>query len=130
MKVLVDTVIWSQALRRTSPNIEITNKLSRLIQEYRALIIGPIRQELLSGYSNLAHFNKLKEKLRYFPNEIILDEDYIKAAEFNNTCRKNGIQGSHTDYLICSVANRLEAQIFTMDKGFKLYKKHLPISLF
>lgn len=130
MKVLVDTVVWSQAFRRSSPNPSITKRLSRLIEEYRAIIIGPIRQELLSGYSNPNQFQKLNSKLNYFPNEPILDEDYVRAAEFNNICRKKGIQGSHTDFLICSVAERIKAEIYTMDKDFTYYREHLPVKLF
>ena len=130
MKVLIDTVIWSQALRKTVPQAELAQSLSSLIADYRAVIIGPIRQELLSGYSNLDQFKKLKEKLHYFPNEPILDEDYLKAAEFNNTCRKKGIQGSHIDFLICAVSIRIKSKIWTIDKDFHLYAKHLPINLY
>ena len=65
------------------------------------LIIGPIRQELLSGYSNQAKFEKLNRQLKFFQNSPIYDEDYIQTAEFSNTCRSKGVQGSHIDFLIC-----------------------------
>jgi len=42
---------------------------------------------------------------------------------------QQGIQGSHIDFLICVVAARLKFKIFTTDKDFKFYSKHLPISL-
>ncbi len=61
MKVLVDTPIWSYALR--TPNKDYQNEIDQLvslIRDKRAFIIGPIRQEILSGYSDLRKFKKLK----------------------------------------------------------------------
>ncbi len=131
MKVLVDTPIWSYALR--SKNIEYQieiDTLTSLIRDQRALIIGPIRQEILSGYSDQRKFCIIKEKLSYFVNTPILDMDYELAAEFSNKCRKNGIQGSHIDFLICSVANRIDSPVFTNDKDFEHYQNIFSIKLF
>ena len=129
--ILVDTCIWSIAFRKKNshPNI-ITETLTEIIKNQKAILIGPIRQEILSGYSDLSQFNKLKEKLAHFPNIYIEDIDYETAAQFFNLCRKNGIQGSHIDFLICAVASRIEAKIFTTDKDFEYYSQHLPIKLF
>ena len=105
MKVLVDTPIWSYALRtrQTEYSYEI-DQLESLFKDQRTLILGPIRQEILSGYSDFKKFEKLK-KLSYFENSLIQDSDYESAAERCNQCRNKGIQGSHIDFLICAVAN-------------------------
>jgi len=131
VKVLVDTPIWSYALR--TPNNKYQDEidqLTSLIRDQRALIIGPIRQEILSGYSDLRKFKKIKEKLSYFENTPIQDIDYESAAEFCNQCRKKGIQGSHIDFLICAVAKRIDAPIFTTDKDFSHYQKAISIKLY
>ena len=129
--VLIDTCIWSLALRGKTPREKLTAEiLTRLIDENRAKIIGPIRQEILSGYSNRESFEKLRHKLNYFPNEPIVNEDYEAAADYSNMCRAKGIQGSHIDFLICAVAVRLNLKIYTTDKDFQNYLKHLPISIF
>ena len=131
MKVLVDTPIWSYALRTRKKEYEYEiEQLELLIKDQRALIIGPIRQEILSGYSDFKKFRKLEEKLSYFENTPIIDSDYQSAAEMCNQCRKKGIQGSHIDFFICTVAIRLEVPIFTTDKDFLQYKKILPLKLF
>lgn len=131
MKVLVDTCIWSHALRSKKPEFESQVKsLETLIANRRVLIIGAIRQEILSGYSDLNKFELLKTKLSYFENTPILDEDYIIAAKFYNECRQKGVQGSHIDLLICAVAVRLNIPIFTSDKDFGFYQQHLPIKLY
>ena len=128
--VLIDTCIWSLALRGKSPrDISVSKELIKLIHAEKAKIIGCIRQEVLSGYSDFKQYSKLKDKLVYFPNEPIIDNDYLLAAEFSNLCRQKGIQGSHIDFLICAVASRLEISIYTSDKDFKLYSCHIPIKL-
>ena len=129
MNVIVDTSIWSEALRRKSPNLKITETLSELIQEHRVIFLGPIRQELLSGISNIKSFTNLRDKIIFFPDKEIITEDYVLAAEYNNLCRKKGIQGSHIDFLICACSIRLNAAIFTSDHDFKNYQKVLPITL-
>lgn len=129
--VLVDTCVWSIALRgaaTTDANVVI--ELTQLINDNQVKIIGAIRQELLSGYSDKQSYEKLRAKLQYFPNEPTLDVDYEAAAEYSNFCRAKGIQGSHTDYLICAVAIRAKLKIFTTDKDFDSYSKHLPLSFY
>ena len=129
--ILVDTCIWSLALRgNKSKETKLAKELTQLIDENQVRIIGAIRQELLSGYSDKSSYDKLRQKLKYFPNEAILDVDYETASEYSNFCRSKGIQGSHTDFLICAIAIRRKFKIFTTDKDFKNYSKHLPIILF
>ena len=131
MKVLVDTPIWSYALRSKNNKYQTEiDILTSLIRDQRALIIGPIRQEILSGYSDLGKYQIIKEKLSYFTNTPILDTDYELAAELSNKCRKKGVQGSHIDFLICAVANRIDIPIFTNDKDFEHYQNIISIKLF
>ena len=131
MKVLVDTTIWLYALRTPNNKYQYEiDQLTSLIRDQRALMIGPIRQEILSGYSDLRKFRKIKEKLSYFENTPIQDIDYESAAEFCNQCRKKGIQGSHIDFLICAVAKRIDVPIFTTDIDFPRYQKIISIKLY
>jgi hypothetical protein len=128
--VLVDTCIWSLALRgNTKREVAAAEQLTQLIDDNQVKIIGPIRQELLSGYSDKNSYDKLRRKLKYFPNEQVVDTDYEAAAEYSNVCRSKGIQGPHTDFLICAVAVRLNFKIFTTDKDFNNYAKHLSVML-
>ena len=130
MKVLVDTSVWSLALRRGKQSIAApAQELRQLIQDHRVQLIGPIRQEILSGIRNDSQFNKLRKHLESFPDLPILTNDYVRAAKFFNLCRSKGIQGSNTDFLICAVAVRNKFSIFTTDKDFELFSKHIKIIL-
>jgi hypothetical protein len=53
----------------------------------------------------------------------------VRAAEFSNTCRKKGVQGSTIDFLICAVASLENIAILTTDKDFSNFRKYLPIRL-
>jgi len=130
MKVLVDTSVWSLALRRGKLSISApAQELQQLIQDHRVKMIGPIRQEILSGIRNDSQFNKLRKHLESFPDLPILTNDYVRAAKFFNLYRSKGIQGSNTDFLICAVAVRNKFSIFTTDKDFELFSKHIKIIL-
>lgn len=133
MEVLVDTSVWSFALRCVkSKAIDkvILDQLSELINDNRVKIIGPIRQELLSGISEEAPYEKLKNHLSFFEDLDITTENYERAAKMSNVCRKKGVIGSSVDFLICSVAEYYHLSIFTTDKDFLSYSKYLPIRLF
>lgn len=129
MRVLVDTCIWSKVLRRAVQTPELDAVLERVISEGRVAMIGPIRQELLSGIRDRKQFARLKGYLDAFPDEKLVQEDYERAAACFNTCRSQGIQGSHIDFLICSVAMGNKWSILTDDPDFEMYAKHLHLDL-
>lgn len=130
MSVLVDTSVWSEALRRAKKiESDVVREFRSLILEHRVEIVGPIRQELLSGLREDAQFEKLEKHLAAFPDLPLVSEDYTMAAKFFNICRSKGVQGSNTDFLICAVAVRRQLAIYTTDKDFSLFAKRLPIVL-
>jgi len=104
-------------------------ELAELIRERRVSIIGPIRQEVLSGVRIIEQFRRLGEHLRAFPDIPLCAEDYEQAAGFYNLLRGKGIQGSNTDFLICAVAARCGLSIYTTDRDFTMFSAHIPLRL-
>ena len=134
MMVLVDTPVWSLALRRRPENLsdqerQLTQALAELIREGRVQMLGPIRQELLSGIREEAQFRKLRNYLRAFPEFPLEVADYEEAAHMNNRCRTRGIAGSAVDFLICAAADRRGWAILTTDQDFRKYASVLPVRL-
>ena len=136
MKVLVDTSVWSLALRRP-PNIAIAAEqqamvtaLADLVRDGRAVLMGAIRQELLCGIKTKSQFEALRESLAAFDDVVLTRQDYESAAQAFNTCRAKGVQGSNTDFLICAVSIRHQLSIFSMDRDFVMYQGWLPIHLY
>ena len=135
MTVLVDTPVWSLALRRKAANLNprervLTLALAELIQEGRAQMMGAIRQELLSGIREEERFHKLRNYLRAFEEPGIEVLDYEEAARMHNLCRGRGIAGSAIDFLICAVAQRRDWHIFTTDRDFESYGRVMRLKLY
>lgn len=131
MKIIVDTCIWSLAFRRKNDNqLSEVQELKNLILDQRVQMIGPIRQELLFGIKTIRQFNTLKSYLSAFPDLFIKTQDYELAAEYFNTNRKYGIQGSNTDFLICALSHNYDMPVFTIDRDFTEYSKNIPIVLY
>ena len=134
MNVLVDTSVWSLALRRKNEGLasnerSIVNELSELIREGRAQLIGLVRQELLSGIKAVEQYEALRLYLRSFPDEVVDTSDHEEAAKAGNRCRARGIVVSIVDILLCAVAVKREWAIFTTDPDFSNYAKVLPIRI-
>ena len=134
MNSLVDTSVWSLALRRKPGDLSTgersaVGELAELVTEGRARIIGPVRQELLSGIRNPAQYENLRQTLRSFPDEPIDASDYEAAGRAANDCRAKGIGFSAVDILICAVSLARRWAIFSTDPDFKNYSIALPITL-
>ncbi len=131
MSVIVDTSVWSLALRRKTPpeSSSAVQALRNLITDDQVALLGAIRQEILSGVRSSEQFTRLRDYFRGFSDLKLVPEDYELAAEFFNTCRRNGIQGSNTDFLICATTHRRSYSILTTDKDFQRFQAHIPITL-
>lgn len=134
LNVLVDTSVWSLALRRRTRDLApaeatIRLELSELVTAGRARLIGMVRQELLSGIKTPEQYERLRKILRAYPDEPVNVDDFEAAAKANNDCRSHGILGSAVDFLICAIAMRREWAIFTTDPDFRRYAKVLPLKL-
>jgi predicted nucleic acid-binding protein len=134
MNVLIDTSVWSLALRRKNESLSTNERflvaeLSELIREGRARMIGLVRQELLSGIKATEQYEKLRLHLRSFPDEVVDTSDYEEAAKAGNRCRAKGVVVSIVDILLCAVANKRLWTILTTDPDFSNYAKVLPLRI-
>ena len=121
MKILADTSVWSLALRRrktaslSTEEKRVAALLAEAISDGRVLMIGPIRQELLSGIKKQAQFEKLRTSLAAFRDEPIDTPDYEEAARLYNVCRTQGVECGPVDILMCAVAVRRKWSVLTND---------------
>jgi predicted nucleic acid-binding protein len=130
MNVVVDTSVWSLALRRAKRVDNVASgELAELIREGRVVMLGAVRQEVLSGMKLKSQFEQLRDHLRAFPDLELEAADYEEAAMAFNRCRERGIQGSNTDFLICAAAVRRRHAIYTTDGDFRQYARLLKLEL-
>ena len=135
MNVLVDTSVWSLVLHRhrehrSAADARLRLEVTELVKEGRVQIIGPVRQELLSGIRNQEQYTNLRERLRAFPDEPLETADYEQATRVANACRATGISGSSIDFLICAAALERKWQIFSSDIDFRNYARAVKLPLY
>ena len=123
MMTIVDTCVWSLAFRRRNAALlsesetALVAQLRSAIQSKEAAIIGPIRQEILSGIRDKATFELTRELLEPFPDEEIVAADYVASARLFNFCRDRGVECGPVDILMCAIAIRMKFEILTNDAG-------------
>lgn len=127
---IVDTCVWSLGFRRrnSEPSAAL-EALRHLIRVREALLIGSVRQEVLSGLREQAQFERIRNELRNYPDIPATLEDYERAGEFDGICRRRGIAASGTDMLICAMAERFDCDVLTTDQDFPRYATVLPVRL-
>ncbi|MCE9584461.1 MAG: PIN domain-containing protein [Planctomycetes bacterium] len=135
MKVLVDTPIWSLALRRRRGDLAPRDRilvlaLQDLIHARAVIFLGPVRQEILSGISDSPGFERIREQLSAFADEPLDAADYEEAARCFNRLAARGAASSSTDCLICAVALNRKIQVFTLDRDFERYRDLLSVELY
>lgn len=134
MTVLVDTSIWSLALRRQPRHLSLlqqslVNEWRRLVSSGEAYLAGLIRQELLSGIRDHDGFRAIQTRLDFFDHLETAIDDYDQAAVFSNTLQSNGLAAAPVDSLLCAIAYRWGLAIFTTDRDFDRFAALLPIQL-
>ena len=130
MNVIPDTCIWSESLRKRKGDPAVIQALRNLLLDERVEIIGPVRQEILSGISATLLFESVKSKLCIFDDLPLRTIHFEMAADFSNQCRRAGIQGSPADFLICAASKLSQLSIFTTDADFLRFEKILGLNLY
>ena len=132
--VLVDTPIWSLALRRRAVDLSLSERrltqiLYELVRKRDVQLLGATRQEVLSGIREESQFRRIRDHLRGFPDVELDTTDYEEAARISNLCRQQGIADSTVDMMVCAAALRHNWEIFTTDRDFVHYARVVPLQL-
>ena len=100
-----------------------------LVRDGDALMCGPVRQEVLSGVHDDAAFAGLRTRLRWFPDEPLFVEDFEEAARVRVVLQRAGVSVSPTDAILCALALRLDAPLYSSDADFARCARHLRLRL-
>ncbi len=131
-RVIVDSNVWSVFFRRdrqATDDRAVRLSLRDMLVAREALIIGPVRQEVLTGLRDPDRFLRVREGLRGVEDVPLISYDYERAAEVSNTLRAGGVASSPVDALLCAVAERVAVPVFTLDQDFERYSSLLGLDL-
>ena len=132
MNVLVDTSVWSLALRRspaTVPPREVVLLGECLERGDVVVTTGLVLQELLQGFHGPAQGRRILKELSLLPVIMPEVEDHVAAASLRNHCRRRGVQVGTIDALLARLSIRHGLHLLTADRDFEAMGRHCPISL-
>ena len=131
MNVLVDTSVWSLALRRDAPpDVKETQILARRLERQDVLFsTGIVVQELLQGFRGPKQRERLIDYFSALPLITPDLEDHIEAATIQRTCRRKGIQITTIDALLAQLAIGHDLEFLTTDRDFTLMSRHVPLRI-
>jgi len=131
VSLLVDTSVWSLALRRDPPPDvpEVRALRDALAGGEIVATTGVILQELLQGVvpeRARAQITEMFAALEYLTPSR---EDHVAAAGVRNTLRSAGVQVGTIDALIAHLAIAGGRTLLTMDNDFRAASSHISIQL-
>lgn len=131
MTLLVDTSVWSLALRRDAPSgePEVRHLAQALLGAEVLVTTGLILQELLQGFSGPTAHARIVERFAALPLIHPDREDHASAAALRNTCRRAGLQIGTIDALIAQLCIRHDLLLLSTDKDFAHAARHCPLRL-
>ena len=132
MTVLVDTSVWSLALRRDVPaaNVPEVAALRGLLESGEGLFTtGIVLQELLQGFSGPREAAQIIDRFAALPLLRPDREDHIEAASLRNACRRAGVQVGTIDALLAQLCIRHKLTLLTTDKDFHQTARHCTLQV-
>lgn len=131
MTLLVDTSVWSLALRRDpgSTEPEVQRLKDALLGGDVVVTTGLVLQELLQGFSGPKARAQIIERFAALPLLQPDREDHVLAAELRNTCRRAGIQVGTIDALLAQLCIRHDLTLLSTDRDFSLASRHCALRI-
>ena len=131
MTLLVDTSVWSLALRRDgSPGQPEVRALADALAGADAVVAtGLVLQELLQGFNGPRSVAAIVERFQALPLIHPDRQDHIAAAEVRTVCRRSGVQIGTIDALLLQVCGRHDLTLLTTDQDFVHAARYVPVKL-
>ena len=131
MSLLVDTSVWSLALRRdveqSAP--EVVALRHALLGTDQVFTTGLVLQELLQGFAGPKDRALLIDRLSALAFLQPVKEDHIEAAEVRNSCRRCGVQVGTIDALLIQLCRKIDLTLLKTDQDFHAATKHVEFRL-
>jgi predicted nucleic acid-binding protein len=126
LSLLVDTSVWSLAMRRDAPSAtDAVRELRRAIETGQAILTtGLILQELLQGFAGPRDRAMVLDRFAALPLLVPDRRDHVDAAELRNRCRRRGLQIGTIDALLAQLCVRHNLTMLSTDRDFQAMARH------
>ena len=129
MTLLVDTSVWSLALRRdvASSEPEVRYLRDALLGAEDVVVTGLVLQELLQGFAGPKARNRIIDRFGALPLLMPDRQDHVDAAALRTLCRRGGVQIGTIDALLARLCIRHDLTLLTTDRDFTHAARHCPL---
>ena len=117
--VVPDLDVWMRAFTRLDPDPRAVHAFRELVRARRVLLVGWIRQELLSRLDDERQAARLAWMLSGFPEVVLRPDDHLRAAEQVRRARRSGAVLPARAALLWAVAARIGARIWSLDRRWQ-----------
>lgn len=131
MMLLVDTSVWSLALRRdvvvAQPEVRYLEQA--LVGSQTVVTTGLVFQELLQGFSGPKARAQIIDRFSMLPLVQPDRQDHVDAASLRTTCRRGGVQIGTIDALLAQLCIRHQLTLLTTDQDFTHAARHCRLRI-
>jgi predicted nucleic acid-binding protein len=131
MMLLVDTSVWSLALRRdiAAMQPEVRHLQQALLGEQTVVTTGLVLQELLQGFSGPKARGQIIDCFSSLPLVQPDRQDHVDAAALRTKCRQGGVQIGTIDALLAQLCIRHQLTLLTTDQDFAHAARHCQLRI-
>jgi len=131
MMLLVDTSVWSLALRRDIVAVqpEVRQLQQALLGEQTVVTTGLVLQELLQGFSGPKARGQIIDCFSSLPLVQPDRQDHVDAAALRTKCRQGGVQIGTIDALLAQLCIRHQLTLLTTDQDFAHVARHCQLRI-
>ena len=126
--VLIDSCCWIEALRKDG-RIEVKAAVKGLLDEFQALLCGPVEMEVLGG-ARASERQKIQGYFDILPYRASDHTIWRESVTTNCKLRDAGITTPWNDTIIATIACRYNYRVYSIDKHFPTMAKTLPFQLY
>jgi predicted nucleic acid-binding protein len=131
MMLLVDTSVWSLALRRdvVVAQPEVLYLEQALVGSQTVVTTGLVLQELLQGFSGPKARAQIIDRFSLLPLVQPDRQDHVDAAALRTACRRGGVQIGTIDALLAQLCIRHQLTLLTTDQDFAHAARHCRLRI-
>lgn len=128
--LLVDTSVWSLALRRDHPRRNRhVRRFHDALSDGEVVLTGVVLQELLQGVVDGPVKERLVAELVKLSLLVPSRDDHLMAAELFTTCRRKGVQLGTVDALLAALCIRRDLVLLSTDRDFAHAARHIDLTI-
>jgi predicted nucleic acid-binding protein len=131
VNLMVDTSVWSLALRRdvASDDPTVERLEAALTSGEGVFTTGLVLQELLQGFGGPRARDAIVARFEPLPLLMPDRADHVRAAERRNTCHRHGVQIGTVDALLAQLCLRHELTMLSTDRDFARMVEHTGLQV-